>query len=110
MTWICLVRYKDKERLVDKDSTQKYSFDYEATFSPLVRDCTNRLHLTLAIENNMYLYQIDVCTAYFTGDLKAEIYITQPESFIDAEHPEKFSNPEKALYALKQSRANEMLN
>lgn len=52
---------------------QKYSFDAEETFSMIVRCPAIRLILALPVENNMYLYQIDIYSIYLDGGLKKEI-------------------------------------
>ncbi|GKD89103.1 retrovirus-related pol polyprotein from transposon TNT 1-94 [Tanacetum coccineum] len=49
------------------------------------------------------IYQMDVKTAFLNGTLKEEVYVAQPEGFIDPDHPEKVYLLRKALYGLKQA-------
>ncbi|GKD71162.1 retrovirus-related pol polyprotein from transposon TNT 1-94, partial [Tanacetum coccineum] len=37
------------------------------------------------------------------GPLKEEVYVAQPEGFVDPDHPEKVYHLKKALYGLKQA-------
>ncbi|GKE33080.1 retrovirus-related pol polyprotein from transposon TNT 1-94 [Tanacetum coccineum] len=56
---------------------------------------------------------IDVKTAFLNGPLKEEVYVAQPEGFVDPDHLEKVYRQRKALYGLKQApRAwyDELLN
>ncbi|GKD26306.1 retrovirus-related pol polyprotein from transposon TNT 1-94 [Tanacetum coccineum] len=46
---------------------------------------------------------MDVKTAFLNGPLKEEVYVAQPEGFIDPDHPEKVYLLRKALYGLKQA-------
>nr|GFB23705.1 hypothetical protein [Tanacetum cinerariifolium] len=46
---------------------------------------------------------MDVKTAFLNGPLKEEVYVTQPEGFVDPDHREKFYRLKKALYGLKQA-------
>ncbi|GJY88412.1 retrovirus-related pol polyprotein from transposon TNT 1-94 [Tanacetum coccineum] len=46
---------------------------------------------------------VDVKTAFLNGPLKEEVYVSQPDRFVDLEHPKKFYNLKKALYGLKQA-------
>ncbi|GKC00315.1 retrovirus-related pol polyprotein from transposon TNT 1-94 [Tanacetum coccineum] len=46
---------------------------------------------------------MDVKTTFLDGTLKEEVYVAQPDGFIDTDHPEKFYRLRKALYALKQA-------
>ncbi|GKB27556.1 retrovirus-related pol polyprotein from transposon TNT 1-94 [Tanacetum coccineum] len=46
---------------------------------------------------------MDVKTAFLNGPLKEEVYVTQPNGFIDPNHPEKDHRLRKALYVLKQA-------
>nr|GEX63502.1 putative RNA-directed DNA polymerase [Tanacetum cinerariifolium] len=46
---------------------------------------------------------MDVKTVFLNGPLKEEVYVAQPEGFIDPDHPEKVYRLRKALYGLKQA-------
>nr|GFA61709.1 hypothetical protein [Tanacetum cinerariifolium] len=48
------------------------------------------------------IYQMDVKTSFLNGPLKEEVYVAQPDGFLDPNHPEKVYRPMKALYGLKQ--------
>nr|GEU86422.1 retrotransposon protein, putative, unclassified [Tanacetum cinerariifolium] len=47
--------------------------------------------------------EMDVKTAFLNGPLKEEVYVTQPDGFIDPDHPKKVYQLRKALYGLKQA-------
>nr|GEV82645.1 retrovirus-related Pol polyprotein from transposon TNT 1-94 [Tanacetum cinerariifolium] len=44
---------------------------------------------------------MDVKTAFLNGPLKEEVYVAQPDGFVDLDHPEKIYRLRKALYGLK---------
>ncbi|GJR53285.1 retrovirus-related pol polyprotein from transposon TNT 1-94 [Tanacetum coccineum] len=46
---------------------------------------------------------MDMKTAFINGPLKEEVYVTQPDGFVDPDHPEKVYRLRKALYGLKQA-------
>ncbi|GKD50528.1 gag-pol polyprotein, partial [Tanacetum coccineum] len=46
---------------------------------------------------------MDVKTKFLNGPLKEEVYVAQPEGFVDPDHPEKVYLLRKALYGLKQA-------
>ncbi|GKG29422.1 retrovirus-related pol polyprotein from transposon TNT 1-94, partial [Tanacetum coccineum] len=46
---------------------------------------------------------MDVKTTFLNGPLKEEVYVAQPDGFIDPDHPEKVYRLRKALYGLKQA-------
>nr|GEX56345.1 Gag-Pol polyprotein [Tanacetum cinerariifolium] len=52
---------------------------------------------------NMTVYQMDVKTAFLNDELKEEVYVSQPEGFIDLDHPTYVYRLKKALYSLKQA-------
>ncbi|GKB75896.1 retrovirus-related pol polyprotein from transposon TNT 1-94, partial [Tanacetum coccineum] len=45
---------------------------------------------------------MDVKMAFLKGPLKEEVYVAQPDGFVDPDHPEKVYRLRKALYGLKQ--------
>nr|GEU57372.1 integrase, catalytic region, zinc finger, CCHC-type, peptidase aspartic, catalytic [Tanacetum cinerariifolium] len=58
---------------------------------------------TNAAHKNMTIYQMDVKTAFLNGDLKEEVYVSQPKGFVDQDNPSHVYKLKKALYGLKQA-------
>ncbi|GJS29019.1 retrovirus-related pol polyprotein from transposon TNT 1-94 [Tanacetum coccineum] len=53
--------------------------------------------------NDTIVYQMDVKIAFLYGPLKEEVYVNQPDGFVDPHHPDKVYRLKKALYGLKQA-------
>nr|GEZ51220.1 putative Gag-Pol polyprotein [Tanacetum cinerariifolium] len=51
----------------------------------------------------MFVLTMDVKTAFLYGPLKEEVYVNQPDGFVDPYHPNKIYRLKKALYGLKQA-------
>jgi hypothetical protein len=51
----------------------------------------------------MVVYQMDVKTTFLNGELREEVYVRQPDGFIDPERPNHVDRLKKALYGLKQA-------
>nr|GEW12361.1 integrase, catalytic region, zinc finger, CCHC-type, peptidase aspartic, catalytic [Tanacetum cinerariifolium] len=49
------------------------------------------------------IYQMDVKMDFLNGPLKEEVYVNQPDGFVDPDHPEEVYCLMKALYGLKQA-------
>nr|GEW24940.1 hypothetical protein [Tanacetum cinerariifolium] len=49
------------------------------------------------------IYQMDIKMAFLNGPLKEEVYVAQPDGFVDPDHLEKVYRLRKALYGLKQA-------
>nr|GFA07300.1 retrovirus-related Pol polyprotein from transposon TNT 1-94 [Tanacetum cinerariifolium] len=62
-----------------------------------------RLFITYAAHKSFTVYQMDVKTAFLYGPLKEEVYVNQPDGFVDPYHPDKVYRLKKALYGLKQA-------
>nr|GEY49915.1 Gag-Pol polyprotein [Tanacetum cinerariifolium] len=82
LTYVKLDEYgdvlKNKAQLVAKGYRQKEGIDFEESFTPM-----------------------DVKTAFLNGELKEEVYVSQPEGFVDPDHPTYVYRLKKALYGLK---------
>ncbi|GJS63080.1 retrovirus-related pol polyprotein from transposon TNT 1-94 [Tanacetum coccineum] len=77
--------------------------DFEESFAPVARIEAIRIFITNAASKNMTIYQMDVKTAFLNGELKEEVYVSQPEGFVDPDHPTHVYRLKKALYGLKQA-------
>nr|GEU48257.1 integrase, catalytic region, zinc finger, CCHC-type, peptidase aspartic, catalytic [Tanacetum cinerariifolium] len=62
-----------------------------------------RIFIANASSKNMTIYQIDVKTTFLNDELKEEVYVSQPEGFVDPDHPPHMYRLKKALYGLKQA-------
>ena len=72
-------------------------------FSPVARYSSIRTLLALANAQNLEVHQMDVKTAFLNGSIEHDIYMSQPEGFIDPDHPEYVCKLKKSIYGLKQS-------
>ncbi|KAE8664189.1 Detected protein of unknown function [Hibiscus syriacus] len=96
-------RKRYKARLVVKGFQQKEGIDYNEIFSPVVKLSTIRLVLKIVAAENLHLEQLDVKTTFLHGDLEEEIYMRQPEGFIEARNKNLVCRLKKSLYGLKQT-------
>nr|GFA25652.1 putative ribonuclease H-like domain-containing protein [Tanacetum cinerariifolium] len=94
---------RNKSRLVAKGYAQKEVVDIEESFAPVARLEVVRLFTAYAAHKSFTIYQMDVKTAFLYGPLKEEVYVNQPDGFVDPYHPDKFYRLKKALYGLKQA-------
>ncbi|GKC48218.1 retrovirus-related pol polyprotein from transposon TNT 1-94 [Tanacetum coccineum] len=93
----------NKARLVAKGYAQEEGIDFEESFAPVTRLEAVRIFITHAAHKSFPIYQMDVKTEFLNGPLKEEVYVAQPEGFVDPDHPEKVYLLRKALYGLKQA-------
>nr|GEV76358.1 putative ribonuclease H-like domain-containing protein [Tanacetum cinerariifolium] len=61
------------------------------------------LFIAYAAHKSFTVYQMDVKTSFLYGPLKEEVYVNQPDGFVDPYHPDKVYRLKKALYGLKQA-------
>ncbi|GKB57706.1 retrovirus-related pol polyprotein from transposon TNT 1-94 [Tanacetum coccineum] len=93
----------NKARLVAKGYRQEEGIDFEESFAPVARIEAIRIFIANAASKNMTIYQMDVKTAFLNGELNEEVYVSQPEGFVDPDHPTHVYRLKKALYGLKQA-------
>ncbi|GJU32419.1 retrovirus-related pol polyprotein from transposon TNT 1-94 [Tanacetum coccineum] len=94
---------KKNARLVAQGFKKEEGIDFEESFAPIARIEAIRIFVVNAANKNMMIYQMDVKTAFLNGELKEEVYISQPEGFVDQDNPSHVYKLKKALYGLKQS-------
>ncbi|GJR06615.1 retrovirus-related pol polyprotein from transposon TNT 1-94 [Tanacetum coccineum] len=58
----------------------------------------NRIFVAYAAHKSFPIYQMDVKTAFLNGPLKEEVYVAQPDGFIDPDHPDKVYRLRKSSY------------
>ncbi|GJY67959.1 retrotransposon protein, putative, ty1-copia subclass, partial [Tanacetum coccineum] len=76
-----------KASLVAKGFTQTYGVDYEETFSPIADIRAIRILIAIAAFYDYEIWQMNVKTAFLNGYLDEDIYMVQPEGFINPKHP-----------------------
>jgi hypothetical protein len=92
-----------RARLVARGFTQIQGIDYDETFSPVARFESLRLLLALAALEDWEIHQMDVKSAFLNGLLEEEIYMEQPEGFVEPGQEGKVCLLAKAIYGLKQA-------
>nr|GEZ43178.1 retrovirus-related Pol polyprotein from transposon TNT 1-94 [Tanacetum cinerariifolium] len=93
---------KNKARLVAKGYRQEEGINFEESFVPVARIEAIRIFIANAANKNMIIHQIDKI-AFLNGKLKEEVYVSQPECFVDPDHPTYVFHLKKALYDLKKA-------
>ena len=106
--WVLLKKYnkqgelvKYKARLVAKGCSQRPGYDYNETYSPVVRLETIRAILALVPSMGLQVRQMDVKGAYLNGMLDELVYMRQPQGYGDKTG--RVCRLRKTLYGLKQS-------
>ncbi|WVZ81795.1 hypothetical protein U9M48_029136, partial [Paspalum notatum var. saurae] len=94
---------KHKARLVTKGYVQRQGIDYDEVFAPVARLESVRLLLALAASEGWPVHHMDVKSAFLNGELREEVYVTQPPGFIIAGKEQKVLRLIKALYGLRQA-------
>ena len=108
--WIYKIKYKPngdidkfKARLVAKGFIQKRGLDFTETYSPVIRYDSIRAIFATAAARNMHLRQFNIGIAFLNGDLLEEIYMFQPQGYVDPKHPQHYCRLKKSIYGLRQS-------
>nr|GFB09355.1 retrovirus-related Pol polyprotein from transposon TNT 1-94 [Tanacetum cinerariifolium] len=69
---------KNKARLVARGYRQEEGIDFEELFAPVARLEAIRIFMAYAAHKNMVVYQMDVKTAFLNGNLREDVYVSQP--------------------------------
>nr|GEU35555.1 retrovirus-related Pol polyprotein from transposon TNT 1-94 [Tanacetum cinerariifolium] len=88
---------------LETDAIQEKGIDFEESFAPVPRIEAIRIFVANATHKNMTIYKIDVKMDFLKGELKEEVYVSQPEGFVDQHNLSHVYKLKKALYGLKQA-------
>ncbi|GKE58302.1 retrovirus-related pol polyprotein from transposon TNT 1-94 [Tanacetum coccineum] len=91
---------KIKARLVARGYRQEECIYFEESFAPIARLEAIRIFIEFAAHINMIVYQMVVKTWFLNGILCEEVYVSQPDEFVDLENPNHVYKLKKALYSL----------
>ncbi|GJW89137.1 copia protein [Tanacetum coccineum] len=94
---------RNKARLVAQGYNQQEGIDYDETYAPVAGLESIRKLLAYACSLDFKLYQMDVKSAFLNGFINEEVYVAQPQGFIDFAKPNYVYKLKKALYGLKQA-------
>nr|GEX42285.1 Gag-Pol polyprotein [Tanacetum cinerariifolium] len=94
---------RNKARLVEKGYAQEEGIDFEESFALVARLEAVQIFVAYAAHKSFPIYHMDVKTTFLNGSLKEEVYVAQPDGFVDPDHPKKVYRLMKALYGLKQA-------
>jgi hypothetical protein len=92
-----------KARIVAKGYSQIAGLDFEETFAPVVRIESVRTLFAISAFFSLYILHLDCKTAFLNGNSDLDLYIQQPEGFIDKRYSNKVLCLNKSLYGLKQA-------
>ena len=92
--------------LWQKGFSQVQGVDYDETFSPIEMLKSVRIMLAIAAFFDYEIWQMDVKTAFLNGFLKEELYMMQPEGFVDPKNANKVCKLQRYIYGLEIGRAS----
>ncbi|GJT20603.1 retrotransposon protein, putative, ty1-copia subclass [Tanacetum coccineum] len=93
-----------KSHLVAKRFTQTYGVNYEKMLFADIRAI--RILIAIATFYDYEIWQIDVKTAFLNGYFDEDIYMVQPEGFVDPKHLRKVWKLQRSIHGLKQASRN----
>ncbi|GKF71034.1 retrotransposon protein, putative, ty1-copia subclass [Tanacetum coccineum] len=92
-----------KAHLVAKGYTQTPRIDYEETFSPVADIRAIMILIAITAFYDYEIWQMDVKTAFLNGYLSEEVYIEQPEGFVNPKYLNRVCKLKHSIYGLKQA-------
>ncbi|GKE05594.1 retrovirus-related pol polyprotein from transposon TNT 1-94 [Tanacetum coccineum] len=94
---------RNKSRLVAKGYNQEKGIDFEESVAHDARLKPVQMFVAFVAHKNITIFHMDVKTAFLNGPLKEEVYVSQPNRFVDPDFPDHVYSLKKALYDLKQA-------
>ncbi|GJV42868.1 retrovirus-related pol polyprotein from transposon TNT 1-94 [Tanacetum coccineum] len=88
---------QNKSCLIAKGYSQQEGIDFEESVAPLARLEAVCMFVDYATHKNFTIYHMDVKTASLNGPLKEEVFLSQPDGFVDPDFPNHVYRLKKAL-------------
>nr|GEU70713.1 hypothetical protein [Tanacetum cinerariifolium] len=102
LTQSCWIKAMQEE-LHEFKRLEEEGINFEESFAPVARLEAIRIFLAYAAHKNMVVYQMDVKTSFLNGNLREDVYVSQPDRFVDPNNPNHVYKLKKALCGLKQA-------
>ena len=87
--------------LVAQGSSQHPGFEYLEVFAPTVELPTLQVILVLAAIHDLHLWSVDISNAYLNGEMDCNVYMGQPEEFVEGDQNALVCLLKKSLYGTK---------
>ncbi|GJX65856.1 retrovirus-related pol polyprotein from transposon TNT 1-94 [Tanacetum coccineum] len=104
LKWIYKVKFdemegilKNKAPLIAHDYRQEEGIYFEESVALVARLDAIRIFLAYVAHMNMIVYQMDVKTTFLNDILREEVYVSQPDGFVDQDNPNHVYKLKKAL-------------
>jgi len=94
---------RDKAHLCFMGNRQIKGLNFNETLAPVAKFTTIRCILAMTAANGCELHRMDVNTAFLNGDLDEEVYMEQPNGYVDPTYPDKVCRLLQALFGLKKA-------
>ncbi|GKD27872.1 putative ribonuclease H-like domain-containing protein, partial [Tanacetum coccineum] len=88
---------------------QEEGIDFKESFAPVARIEAIHIFIANAANKNMTIFQMDIKFTFLNGELKEEVYISQPEGFVDQDNPSHFSKGAVDLTLFTRKAGNNLL-
>nr|GEX95252.1 hypothetical protein [Tanacetum cinerariifolium] len=97
---------KNKVRQVAQGFRQEEGINFEESFTSVARIEAIRILIANVALKNMTISQMDVKRALLNGKLKEEVYVSQPEGFVDQDNPSHVCSGSNTLHMESRKRFN----
>nr|GEV05898.1 retrovirus-related Pol polyprotein from transposon TNT 1-94 [Tanacetum cinerariifolium] len=101
---------RNKARLVAKGYAQEEGIDFEESFTLVARLEAVWIFIAYATHKSFPIYQMDMKTAFLNGPLKEEVYVAQPDGFVDPDHPKKIHQSPSGIFINQAKYTLEILH
>ncbi|GJU54942.1 retrovirus-related pol polyprotein from transposon TNT 1-94 [Tanacetum coccineum] len=101
---------RNKSRLVVKGYKQEEGIDFKESFAHVAHLEAVWMCVAFAAHKKITIFQMDVKTAFLNCPLKEEVYVSQPDGFVDPDFSDHVYSFKKALYGKTYYLSNSFLD